>query len=364
MFFNEIPTVLAHIIANFLNIKDLVSLLHTNKSISYSMKDLILKGFEIRLNPKLNNFLTSRQIKIEYKNIIFSYDYFGNKRINCMCFINSHTAVFGFKDASILFFCLKSFKILRHFIAHTDSITGLVFINNSYIISSSLDGYIKIWNSETLDCIIQINSEKKINSFCMSLQNDIVCNFFNYYGIRTFHTPFTNRLNDLQMEQSGNYVIGLCTLNNGLIITGGYIFDDGLIHIYDIETGNIIQEIIIHNESSTYISSICCLSNGGFACGLIRGTIMIYDLFESKYIYSRSLRGHEYNVTKLIQHIDGRLFSSSSDSNIKIWDLNTNQCIRTIYFHLYSIIYFDFIPNSDNKIISCDIQGNVCITSV
>lgn len=60
--------------------------------------------------------------------------------------------------------------------------------------------------------------------------------------------------------------------------------------------------------------------------------LILYELF-TKFFFSR-LRGHKDMVTNcLFFDKDSKLISSSKDSFVKIWDLETQHCVQTLVGH-------------------------------
>lgn len=52
-----------------------------------------------------------------------------------------------------------------------------------------------------------------------------------------------------------------------------------------------------------------------------------------------TLRGHEDSVT-CFELCDDKLMSGSWDGTIKVWDLNRNECVKTLNGHTYRVMFF------------------------
>jgi WD40 repeat protein len=74
------------------------------------------------------------------------------------------------------------------------------------------------------------------------------------------------------------------------------------------------------------------------------------------------LSGHISFVTSLALLPDGNIVSGSDNTTLKIWDVNTNECKKTILGHQCNIKSVITLP--DDKIVSCSVDGNIKIWDI
>jgi hypothetical protein len=101
--------------------------------------------------------------------------------------------------------------------------------------------------------------------------------------------------------------------------------------VYSQVTIPIISKIRLKGHSDT-VHAICYVKNSNrIITGSRDKTIKIWNIETGECL--ATLMGHSNMISSLILVSDTKLASSSWDNLIKIWDLNTNKCIRTYKGH-------------------------------
>ena len=90
------------------------------------------------------------------------------------------------------------------------------------------------------------------------------------------------------------------------------------------------------NDKTAFSCSLVLTEEGQLVSGFSDGTIKILDLKTQKCL--KTLKGHIGGVVSLIFTKGGQLISGSSDGTIKIWDLKTGKCLNTLFGHEGEII--------------------------
>lgn len=127
------------------------------------------------------------------------------------------------------------------------------------------------------------------------------------------------------------------------------------IQIKNFNFKNIQVETII-KEKNQIFTCATLVENSKLACGC-NNEIKILNL--DGYNCEQVLRGHKGNLTHITTLDNGYIMSSSSDTTIKIWEVNKrhHQCIKTITYYKTEVSLS--IQLSCNRIASC--SGNYII---
>jgi WD40 repeat protein len=141
-------------------------------------------------------------------------------------------------------------------------------------------------------------------------------------------------------EGHSDYVTCLKQTPCGKLISGS---KDGLIKIWNIYTGECLKTIAI-NVNLTTIWCICLVSKNTFLCSSFSKVIKLLNLNTGSIV--QRFIGHEKCVFSIDNLTKSQFVSCSSDTTIRIWDLNSGECLKTIETNsgwVYSL-----------KAISCD----------
>ena len=182
-------------------------------------------------------------------------------------------------------------------LGHSDSVTSALFIpNRNSVASASLDGSIKIWESET-GREIKTLKEPKIWKKVSPTKG------------RAHEPNIPDKLNALAVSPDGKY-----------LVSGG-IF--GHITIREVSTGNKIKTLksIWKNQP---INSIAFSADGNrMVTGTEGGSLQVWDFHNRRRI--KSLKGHYSGVTSVAMGPSGRLIvSGSNDGSLILWDAATD----------------------------------------
>lgn len=110
--------------------------------------------------------------------------------------------------------------------------------------------------------------------------------------------------------------------------------EDRTIKIWECEVGELERTIKGHSQSVTDLDFGGQKGNVLLASSSDDLTIKIWDP-NNDYAHIRTLSGHDRCVTavRFLRSGENRLVSASRDASIRIWDVATGYCIRTIYSH-------------------------------
>ena len=104
------------------------------------------------------------------------------------------------------------------------------------------------------------------------------------------------------------------------IVSGGGIWNDGKIYLWDVTTGENLHALTGHGNS---VESVAFSPDGQtIASGSGDDTIRLWDVATGAHL--RTLTGHEGSVYSISFSPDGQTIASGSDDGtIRLWDVNT-----------------------------------------
>jgi len=266
-------------------------------------------------------------------------------------------------DRTIKIWNLKNFEYIRTLEAHTDWINNIITYNKiidqnnsiDYLISSSYDKTIKIWNLQTFEFITSLTGHTNVIKNIITFNKMIDENNSIDYLISCSYDS-TIKIWDLRNFEYITTLKGHQDWVTNIIIKSNNTFHS--------TNHKIIKshKMINKNNSIDYLISCSC-----------DYTIKIWNLQTFECI--ETLEGHESWVTNIITYkkiIDKNnsidyLISCSNDKTIKIWDLKTFKCVATLKGHKYgvtNILIFNKMIDKNTSIdylISCSYDSTIKI---
>ena len=119
--------------------------------------------------------------------------------------------------------------------------------------------------------------------------------------------------------------------------------------VWDMKTGTILKTITGHKS----VNAVVITSDGKqIVSGSTDSTIKIWDIETGKNI--NTLIGHHSSIRAIAITPDGKnIVSASQDTTLKVWDLQTGECLCTCIEHQKSVSVLAIHPDGD-KVISGD----------
>lgn len=233
-------------------------------------------------------------------------------------------------------FDLNSAKTIKKFEGHTGAISYLKQTLCGKLISGGYDGLIKIWNSETAECLNTIDEQSGyIKSILIVSSDTFFASFSENNSLKSFDLNTGNIIKSFVGHETP--INNIEKLTNDKIVTGS---DDHRLRIYNSKSGLCIKLLNGH---------ICfrVISNEKIISGSLDNTIKIWEV-ESN-VCSKTLKGHNDLVCDIIQLSKDKIASCSQDGYVKIWNIIKGECIKTIKTH--SLI--KYLYNLSEEIVIC-----------
>ena len=115
---------------------------------------------------------------------------------------------------------------------------------------------------------------------------------------------------------------------------------DKTVKVWDIEND---FECVQTFQQDNIVMCLCSFPNNILVCGLWNGTITKWNL--NSFTKIDSFRAHEEGVWDIKHVSSSQIASCSWDKKIKLWNLETNECLRTFTGHTNSVACLEISPD-------------------
>ena len=263
-------------------------------------------------------------------------------------------AVSGSWDAKLKVWDLDSGCCTRTLAGHLDGVECVsITPDGKTAISGSYDGTLEVWDLENGSCIRTIEGHTK-GVKCVGIIPD---------GKRAVSGSYDNTLKVWNIE-SGQYLeaferhkrkiycVGI-TPDGKRAVSGSY---DHTLRVWDLPSSRCLRTMASH------VGCVCCVSITPDGERAVSGswdkTLKVWDLESGRCL--RTLEGHTEMVACLSLTPDGRRVISGSggdftkfnvgDHNLRVWDLESGQCLRMLEGHKNSVRCVSITPDGRRAI--------------
>ena len=234
---------------------------------------------------------------------------------------------------------------IGNLIGHTNVVQGMCTIKDNEIASSSSDKSIKIWNILTYECLKTININGMPSFLFHNKTNLNELAFVNYGKVVEVWN-----LETLQQVKNVNFTKNVWFENYYQLKDGRVFFgnSNGFM-VLDEKTFELSQEVQNLKGEPKLFSE---LDDNKIAVGLKNGDIILYD---SNLLNQINLVGHTKSITGIVLLSDSMILSSSLDTKMKIWNINTLKCEETFIMNKYEIT--NMIQLKEDKVVTLNEHG-------
>lgn len=256
-------------------------------------------------------------------------------------------AVTGCNGNALKFWDLRSGECLKTITAHIDNLRTLDATPDLNLVVSSdrKDPVIKLWNYKDLEQRGELKGHSgRINYIKITPDGRYVISGSNDKSVKVWDTKTRKCIADFNKHTDRVVCVDI-SIDGKTGVSGGF---DNMIYVWDIPTKKCIRAFGKIEELGTAvklsIDKEILFSCSGYDGRTIKSTIKIWDLKSGECI--KTLYGHEYAISGLETTHDGKfLVSSSLDRTIRIWSLTTYTCVKTIEGHVGGVVSLKITPD-------------------
>lgn len=244
--------------------------------------------------------------------------------------LDGKTLLSGSEDHTVKLWDVITGKCLRTFKGHTDWISSIAtcFTSEAAILaSSSEDRSVKLWDLGSGECLRTLSGHSKdIKSIAFSPDGKMLASAscdstLKLWDISTGDCLYTFHKNDDSSPSSDGLRSVIFSSDGCTLVTGGC---DRALRFWDISTGDRYQVW----EDIDYIGSIILSSERQILFSNPDKFIKLWDLKTGECL--KTLEGHSNSVTSIALSPDNQfLVSGSYDETAKLWHVETSECLKT-----------------------------------
>ena len=262
------------------------------------------------------------------------------------------------KNDSLLFEKLRKFKIDKEILTMHENLVKKVLIleNCKKIITSSFDHSIKIWDVETGNAIATLGGHEDgvYNIIILSDGRLASCGFDETIKIWNIATDSYQCVQTLIGHT--DCINSLVELPDSILVSGSMA---QTLRLWDLKqtTKQITSFKTIQCSKQNIVNSLVLITSYEIAVSSF-SHINIYDINQKNYNFtlSKILCGHTTYVRdiKVLCSTKRILVSGSADHALKLWDINSGKCLRTLIGHNSWV--FNILVLSDDIFVSASTE--------
>jgi WD40 repeat protein len=216
-----------------------------------------------------------------------------------------------------------SCKLIKTIIGHTDKVTFIEQLEDfSRIVTSSMGKSIKIWSTESGECLKTLTGHTApITSLVISNDKNYLISVSRYKDINIWNIEKDFECVKTLKEKNG--VNSLCTLSNNILVCA---LNDGTIKKLNMNNFTDIDSFEAHKEYILVIKHV--VSSQIVSCSG-DNTIKLWNLETNEWM--RTFIGHKKRIRCLEISFDkSKIYSSGRCDSLRVWDIYSGECLKII----------------------------------
>ncbi len=227
---------------------------------------------------------------------------------------------------------------LQTYHGHTDGVWSVAFsIDTTFLVSSSDDQTIRIWNVATGQCLRTLHHANRVRSVALSPDGTLLASGSDDHTIRIWNARTGECLTILSGHDDRVWSVAFDPTGTRLA-SGG---TDCTVRLWDVASGQTIHVLEGHTN---WVRSVVFGATGSvLASGSDDTTLRLWDIQTGQLL--NTLRGHTNRVWCLAAHPTLPLLASGSeDYAVRLWDMHTGQCFKVLSGHKHGVRDVAFSP--------------------
>lgn len=226
------------------------------------------------------------------------------------------------------------------FSKHAGSILCVAALPNSQVVSGSSDHTLQVWNASTGECIKTFTGHTLSVRQIAVLPNSQVVSVSDDRTLRVWDIVTGKCLQILTNGYTHYMNTCFATLPNGQLVSDS---SNKTLQVLDIKTGQFFMNPSMYHY---HITCIAALPDGQIVIGLENGFLIKFqDVRIGQYSAPLEMRGHTTQVSCIAFLGNGQMISGSYDTTLRIWDISTGQCLKTLTQNKGPLACLAVLPN-------------------
>ncbi|GAA6619659.1 NB-ARC domain-containing protein [Scytonema sp. NUACC26] len=287
------------------------------------------------------------------------------------------TLISGSDDRTVRVWDVGTGECLQTLQGHTNQIRSVAFSPEGQILASgSFDRTIKLWNIRTGQCLKTLEGHLgqvwtvAFNSGC-----DLLASAGGDQTVRVWDISTGRCLQTLRGHSGAVWFVAFCPDSKMLASAS----EDRTVKLWDVSTGQCLQTLQGHADAVWSVAF--CSTSDILASGSSDNTVKLWNVRTGQCL--RTFQGHtswvfsvafaaQSSVDSSLDSEYGYLASGSLDRTVKIWDVRTGQCLKTLQGHTNQVSSVAF--SSDGQILASsstdetielwDVRSGTCLKTL
>lgn len=271
-----------------------------------------------------------------------SFDTGHTRTVFCVQYLGKRLVATASDDGIIKIWDVITFRNVAELRGHAGGVRALTLLPDGKLVSCSWDKTLKLWNTPAI--IAQADLDRDSDT-----------------SLSTHSIHKTSNDEDVSIKTMvGHTFAVLCVVASadGKTLFSGS--NDCSIKLWDVNSGSCFRTFSGHQSE---VLSIAVTRNGTILSGSGDRSIKIWHMDKKSNSNVKTLSGHTSSVwTILVLPGDTTAVSGSLDKTIRVWDIESGECLKTLKDQLAQIMVLK--NYQEDMMISCDSDGAIKIWSV